>query len=599
MSWSDKKLYERLVLKFEQLEAKHVKQQAMRDIVCELFRPDLATVTVDENGSYFLGENIFEGTAPWAARIMATSLQGKLISKNIDWIMYQMTQFELRGLDELDIWCQGIKDHMVSCYERSNVYQVLPNYTLSGVTTGSPVMFGEENDPIDGRIMWMPQHYKNTYVSYDKYNEKDGIVIKDPNWTAKQIYDKFCLGNTEKKRMAIAKERLSVTLYQSLEEGDYYREYTIYRAIFKVSDPLWTGWAGKPKLTGKGREFTWLSVFFEEDTPDERKDKPLNSNSGYFSCPGVVWDYDKKPWEAISRTPATYAIYDTQSQNQVFKQFVENLQMANRKPKIYLNTMENRLDFSPEGLMKVSKEEYNYPPKMVDGVDNINLQRDLFDMMSDNIKRWFHISEYQKFSMLAKENKQPVTALQIWQMMGEASTIISPEVEACDQNIQQIDARMMDIEIQAGRGPFAPDVLANITDIVISNAKNPVKSIGVSPRLISLLARTQQLEELANSFNLTIETARPWLELYPDLKFMFKGYETVDRITDSTRFPKDCINTKEEFQAIVDAVNEAKAEQQQALMAIEMAKASKSVSGPVDKDSILAGAGKVLAGSAA
>ena len=249
--------------------------------------------------------------------------------------------------------------------------------------------------------------------------------------------------------------------------------------------------------------------------------------------------------------------------------------------------------------MDVDEREYQMPPKALDLIGDVKLQRELFDMLSDGVKRWFHIPEYQKFSMLAKENKQPVTALQILQMMGESSTLISPEIEACDQNIQQIDARTMGIEIQAGRGPFAPDILANITDIVLSNSKAPVKTIGVSPRLISLLARTQEIQQISNSYQTTFEMAAPLFSLFPDLKLAFKEYGTLDDICEATRFPKKNLRTEEDYQELIDALNQARAEQAQTAQAIEMAKASKNVSGPVDPNSILAGAGKVLAESVA
>jgi hypothetical protein len=602
MAYSDLKLYERIDLKFEQLETKHVKQQAMRDVVCQLFRPDLGIETDTGSDGDFFGENIFEGTASWAARVMATSLQGKMISKNIDWIMYVMTQFELRGIDKLDIWCQDIKDHMVSVYERSNIYQVLPNYTLNGVTIGSPVMFGEENNPIDGRIMWMPQHYKHTYVSYDKFNEVDGVVIKDPNWTVKQIYDTFCQGNTEEKRAKLREEKLSKAINTAFEAGEYSQEFTIFRAVFKIDDPLWYDWKNKPK-----GNFKWLSVYFEGSTApatgwntDRDKDMPLNDDVGYFSRPFVVWDYDKKPWQAISRTPATYAIYDTQSQNQVFKQFIENIQGKNRPATVYLHQMKNRLqnNMGPEGMIGVTEQEYAFPPKALDLIGDVNLQRELFDMMSDNVKRWFHIPEYQKFTMLSKENKQPVTALQILQMMGESITMLSPEIEACDNNLQQIDARTMDIEIQAGHGPFDRNTLANITDIVLSNSKVPVRTIGVSPRLTGLLARAQKTQQVVNSIQMSLETAAPLLNLYPDLRLAIKEYGTLDDIFTATGFPKKDLKTEEDYQALVDAVNEARSKQLQTAQTIELMKASKSIQGKVEPDSILAGAGKVLAGAA-
>ena len=68
----------------------------------------------------------------------------------------------------------------------------------------------------------------------------------------------------------------------------------------------------------------------------------------------------------------------------------------------------------------------------------------------------------------------------------------------------------------------------------------------------------------------------------------YRWYKLTGKIEDALDFPQDVVVPEDEWDEKVRVANEAAAQQQQQLMAIEMAKASKDVSGPVDETSVLA-----------
>ena len=82
----------------------------------------------------------------------------------------------------------------------------------------------------------------------------------------------------------------------------------------------------------------------------------------------------------------------------------------------------------------------------------------------------------------------------------------------------------------------------------------------------------------------------PLMDRNPQLALAYDWWETANHINEAMDFPQIGLVSKKEYDERVAADNEAKAKQQAQLMAIEMAKASKSVSGPVDQSSVLAGA---------
>jgi len=417
MNWKDKTLYERIIDRWNEKETDSSKVNRNREIITAYFRSDELLET-DDKGN-LLGQDIYNGSGPWYSRMMATGFQGSLVSKNISWIRYQMEQFELQGIDILDSWVQDIKEYMSDVYNRSNFYDVQPQFTHDGLTTGSPLMFAEE-EILSQRTMWLPQHYKTLRLYHDKFNQIEGVVVKDKTWTAKQIFDTFVKEDDDEGTKR--KEMLPIAINKALESGKLNDEFVIYRAVFKATDPIWDGGDSEGGWKKPVGEWMWLSVYFPEISQQADNNKrntpliPVGKGPGYFSQPFATWEFDKKPWEVSSRTPAWYAIWDCMGLQQTYKNFMENIQLKNRPPFFAIDTMKGRVKLSPEGEIYVTEQEYDRPPKSMDLVGDVKLNRELFELYEDALKRWFYIDRFQMFSDLVRTNKQAVTATQIWQM---------------------------------------------------------------------------------------------------------------------------------------------------------------------------------------
>lgn len=583
MDWNKKPLLQKIIDRWSGKDGEYNRVNRNRQIITRYFRSD-EIVSTNDKGE-LVGQNIYNGSGSWYSRMMATGFQGALVSKNIAWIRYQMEQFELKGVDELDVWVQDIKDHMSDSYQRSNFYGQQPQFTHDGVTTGSPVMFGEE-EILEQRTMWMPQHYSKVRLYYNKYNEVEGCIVKDDTWTAKQIVETFAKNDDSEGTKR--KEKFSLSVNTAYEQGSLEEVFTVYRATFKVMDPMWDG-NDENKFKKPSGNWKWLSVYFLDLTDRDKKNTPLNDNIGYFSQPFAVWNFDKKPWEISSRTPAWYAIWDCLSLQQIDKNFHENMQLKNRGPIVALDTMRNRLRLSPEGRMFVSKAEYDSPPKVVDMIGDINLNKEMVEIKVEALKRWFYIDQFQMFTDLTRTNKAPVATVQIWQMAGEKATLLSPAIETHSTYLEVIDERMMDIEIQAGRGPFAPDVMANITDVIMNTLEKPVSKISVKPVFIGSLAQSQKTSQALQPIQASIEAVTPLAALFPDMPaLMIREYDTANDIFEALDFPQKNIVPKEEYEEAKASLAQKRAEDAELAKALEIAKASKDVSGPVDETSVLA-----------
>jgi hypothetical protein len=584
--WPTKTLYDRIIDRHKEKDDDYSKVNRNREVISTYFRSD-EIIKTDDAGN-LVGEAIYNGAGSWYSRMMATGFQGQLVSKNIPWVRYQMREQELKGLDELDIWLQEIKEYMADAYQRSNFYDVQPQFTHDGLTTGSPVIFGEE-DVLGARTMWLPQHYTTVRLYYDRYNHPEGVIVEDKQWTAKKIMDTFVKGDDEQGTKR--KELLPVSVNVAIDGGRYNEVFTVYRATFKVSDPIWDG-TGENAFKKPSGGWQWLTAYFAAITEADnvKKNRPLNSNMGDFTRPFATWNFDKKPWEPSSRTPAFYALWDNLSLQQIDKNYMEDIQASNRPPIIALDSMGGRLQLGPEGEMLVTEAQYDRPPKAIDRLGNIQFSKDLLDMKDESLRRWFYIDMLQMFSDLAMKKNQPPTATQIWQMAGEKATLLSPAIETHSRYLEITDARMIDIEVRAGRGPFAPDRMSEITDIILSNISRPISKVGVQPVFIGRLAQAQKASQSLEPIQSTMQAVAPLMELFPEIRHMYRPYDLADDINEALDFPQKNVRPRDEYEQMVQAEREAIAQQQQAQMAIEAAKAAKGVSGPVDETSVLAGA---------
>jgi len=183
-------------------------------------------------------------------------------------------------------------------------------------------------------------------------------------------------------------------------------------------------------------------------------------------------------------------------------------------------------------------------------------------------------------------------------MAGENSILLSPAIESQSRVLRDIDARCMDIEARAGRGPFDPARMADITDIILQNSKENVVAIKVLPHFTGALFRAQKMAQELDPIQAGLEAAIPLLDRQPDLWNAIRMYGTLDDILTATNFPKKNLKTEEEYNEFMALINEQRQKAAEAEQALTMSKAAKSVSGKVDPTSVMAGIGKAVAGAA-
>lgn len=586
MDYKDKPLFDRGVERWNSLDTVYARLNGARETICSYFRPDLGLSNDESADMLQLGANIYEGSGPWSARTMATGFQGNTVSKRIDWRSYQMFDQSVRGIDELDIWVEDVKKHMSEVYQNGNFYDVQPQFTLDGVTTGSPVMFGEEDED---RVMWIPLHFKTYRLFYDRFNKSNGIIIKDEEWTATQCFDKFCPGDNIQARLKCAQEKFTTALFNAISQGRNNDRFTIWRILFKDTDSIWhEAEEFEAPIGGK----TWYDVYFEEiGREPERKKKPLLVE-GYYSKPFVVWNYDKKNWESSARTPAFEAIYDNKSLQVIFKSYLEDIQQKVRPSMAILAGMKGRANFSPEGTVEVNRSEWQFIPKPIENVGDVTIEIATAEMLQDKLSRHFHLDTFRQFTEQALRVKRPLAIQELIEMSGEKITLLLPMIETHEGYLEQSDDRQMEIESRAGRGPFEKERVERILEILeFHTGEDSGGKINVQVQFIGTLRQAQQRAQKLQPITTGVTIAREMGEALtdPDLaRLAIKGFETLDEALQAVNFPTKLIREKADYDKSVAELAQARAAQQQLENATELMKASKGIQGEVDPNSVMA-----------
>jgi hypothetical protein len=590
MDWKEKTLFERIKERWDEKGSVYDRLNDARESICDFFRPDLGVDYDESHDMLMLGQDIYEGSGPWTARTAARAFQGNTVSKKDPWFKYGFTDERLVGIDELDQFNQNMRKHISNVYQRGNFYEIQPQFTLDGWTIGSPLMFIEE-DPQTGFVMCIPVHWLTYRLFYDRFNQTEGVIIKDAEWTAKKCFDKFCPGRTIEQRLKKAESLFSTTVQNAISQGRMDERVTIWRAVFKATDPIWGNFE---KPLGSKR---WIDVYFEDTKDKERGDAPL-MKGGYYSKPYVHWDQNKKVWETASRTAAFEAIYDNLSLQQVFKNYLESLQIKVRPSVAALQEMEGRLDLNPEGITLVNRNEWNYLPKPIEQVGDVRLEIEAIRLFKENLSRHFHLEVFQMFSNLAKETNQEFRVLQLAEMAGERISLLLPTIESHEGYLGQVDQRVRDIERQAGRGPFNRLELENVMDILEWALGPEAATAQITPEFIGTLRKTQQMQQALKPIQYGIGALRELGEAMGDpnfVRFMVKGYDVGDEALRAVNFPQKLVNELEDYLQLVEQNSQIQAQREKFAQVIEMMKASKGIQGPVAPDSIAG----MLAGSAA
>jgi hypothetical protein len=575
-------LYQRIKKRHGQYVTRRQLYDAQRNVICELLRPDLLTGDVGQKTEgAFEHSAIVEGTGPWSLQTWQRGFMGNMVSRRSEWFRDTIkepprwTGYQFKGNDEVNQYLQDLTDHMNEQYNRSNYYDVMPEFVINGGSVGSPVKLFQD-DPVEDRVICQVPDYASVYLDKDIFG-LDNCLHVVWEWTALQAAEFFIEADLTDK------------VKQQLRNGNYYDKTKYIQAIYGAGDPIYRNLPHDVP-----QRHPWLEHYICMDAPDERQRRllrPRTKGPGYWMRPFSTWHYHRNWNEVYSRTMAWYAIYDIRGLNGMWQALFEEAELSVRPPTWSMASMRGLLDLAPGGNnFARSDDEYASPPTYLQRPTNYQATMDFTKAMQEAVQRWFHVQMFLRINMAIENKTQPETAFALMKAEAEQTGQLAPQVETFERQVLGHDHEIF-MERERLKYPAYPwGALPEPPQIVqdLSDGEVDVQFIG-------LLSMAQRRDREVLKFFRNIGMAEYILSLEPETRYKIRWSDALEQILEAGDMPQSLIVPADQYDAVVDAVRQ-RAMQEQLMEGLpKLAQAAKNLQGKTDDGSPLA----ALTGSAA
>jgi hypothetical protein len=491
--------------------------------IADLVAPRRSNIDFTEVPGKKKGLTIYDGTPRSACQQMADGFYGYLCSPSMLWFRLKMARKGLNENQDVKLYLQDSAEQLYFAFNRSNFYAVAPEFFFDGGSIGTATMYAEE-DIGHGKIVFMPRHPGEIYISPNRYGEVD-TVFRKYKMTARNAYEEF--GDELSEKIKMSAKNAPET------------EFEFLHAVFPNTDRQ----SGKEDSINK--EFG--SVYLEAAGSNDFLRK-----SGYDILPYFVWRYRVDSGETYGRSPASDAIVEIFGLNQISKTMFTASQLAVEPAYNVPKEMRGKVRIKPRGM--------NYYEEPTRTITPVNIPASLpagaaeQDRLGKSIERHFNIEFFMLLSRAAMEGRQ-LTVPQVMEMQGEKGSMLGAVVGRLNGDFfDRVIDRVFQIETMAGRMPEVPEVLYESGEESIE-----VEYMGPLAQAQKQLLKTQGILR-------SMETLGQIATIYPEVRDRVNPDIVVNEIFDSMNFPQDAI-------VPIDKANEVRrlrAERQQQLQAMQM-----------------------------
>lgn len=589
-SYSQKTLVQKILNRHGQLETlRQPYDDRFADIV-DFCEPGLTSWTNREDSEgTFRGEKIYEGTPPWALRVMTDGWLGTLVSETLKWIKYAIKDPAIQGNDDINEWLQNYEEVMYSVYRSSEFYSALSPFTRAGLSVGSPIILPYE-DRKTGRIRCEVPHPKENYFG------KNGMYHRCYQLTVLEAVEKFLNGKLPESETDLTNSKLSMALMNDYKNGNHFNRYWFIRAIYPSDDTILNG---QPKAY---KNKPWMEFNIQKDASDiEQKKEPLLVQ-GYWTKPHIRWDYEINDDEFYARTPAWHAMMDIRSQQEFARQMLEAGQRSLNPPMWAQRKYKGHINMRPKGFTYYDKlDEYQNIPKPIQENVNYSVGSEVHDRVRQSVERWFHTDLFRQLARLM-EGRQTQgswpTATQIIYLNAEGATLLAPKIGRYTNTLREIDDRFTDIAGRMGKLPQPPDILLEYMAYKKMLGDNELR---IDLEFIGTLSQMQQRGLALGRSEAGLAILKSYTELDPMLVHKVRLSVSLERDLEEVGYAQKAIVPEEEYQALLTEINNEQVKQAQTEQMMAGMETVPKLSKSIEQNSPLAllGAGAAEEGAAA
>jgi hypothetical protein len=416
------------------------------------------------------GMEIYDDSAMLARNTLVKGMVGYLCSRNQPWFALEipgklnfprtsrMRAWSGKRTDsypEVQRWIQECQDVMYSSFNRSNFYDLAPEFISDGSTCGTAHMLIEE-DVATATIVFTVPHFRECYIAVNRFGKVD-TNYRVYKMTLRQLAQQFGMDTMKRADNDFDKD-----YKQNMHESR-----DVLHAVYprKDYDP------SRIDRKGKKWESSWVYrkggkiLDNSAQAAGSEEGVIMLSEGGYDSMPILTWRWRTNSDEIYGRGPAHDAWVAIATANQMGRTNLITAQKAAEPPLVAYSDMRGQIQRGPNGItfMEANRGDIRMraPLPLTTGVQNLPFNSEYQQRVGMIINQHFHTDVFTLLTQLAqaKASERMVTA-QINELMTEKAALLATIVgnlqsEAFDPLI----ARVYDIEARAGRIPEPPSIL--------------------------------------------------------------------------------------------------------------------------------------------
>ena len=459
-------------------------------------------------------ERIFDGTAQFAAELMASSMHGMLTNSGTPWFSLRYTDDEFETDDTSKEWLEAATDTMYVEIGRSNFHEAINELYFDLVTFGTAVMFVDTDK--EGTLRFSTRHISECYVSEDEFGRVD-TVFREFKMPARAAVAQF------------GEENITQRLLKKSQDDPYEMVELLHVVMPRYERDT-------VKIDAKNKPVA--SIYLDPG------DKKIISESGFDEFPYMVPRFRKASYEnGYGRSPAMTALADIKMLNEMSKAVIQAAQLQIHPPLLVpddgfilpVRTVPGGLNFYRSGT-RDRIEPLNI------GANN-PLGENQLEQRRTAIRAAFYVDQ------LVTGNRPGMTATEVIQKSTEKMRILAPLTGRLQSELLRplIDRIFNLISKKKGFAP-APETMAG----------NEIDIEYVSP-----LAKAQRQGDIQASLEL-FQFLAPLMQVDPNVVDFLDVDGLAKHIIKTTGVPASVVRGAEE----VAAIREQK-QQMQAQMAAD------------------------------
>jgi hypothetical protein len=533
------------------------------------------------------GMEIFADSAMLARNQLVDGMVGNIVPRNIQWFALEipgklnfprtsgMRAWNGERVDsypQVQKWLQESTDVIYSAFNRSNFYDVVPEFISDGATCGTASMVVEE-DIRNARINFVIPHFRECFIAEDQFGQVD-TNYRVYKMTLRQLAQKF--GYEQMKTLEPNFEHEYKSNYEAEREvlhAVYPREdYEPWR-IDKYGKKWASMWVYR-----KGGKLLTVSGAVASLAGNEEQ---LAIEGGYDTKPIITWRWRKNSDEIYGRGPAHDAWVSIALDNQMGRTNLVTAQKAAEPPLVAYSDLRNAIQRGPNGVTYVESNRGDIrlraPMELTTGVKSLPFTVEYQDRVKAVINQYFHTDVFMMMSQLQKQgNQSRMVTEQVMELQGEKAAILGTRVgNLQSEALNPLIERVYSIEAAAGRIPTPPDIL-------LEAAHEPVLVQYLGP-LSQAQTRLTKVRSITSFLQLATQVA----QFDPSVPHYVNSEGTLRILGDAVGLPVECLRTPKEIMQINQAIAKNAQQERMAETVPQLAKAAASLSKAPESGSIL------------